>query len=161
MIVVSDSSPIIILATVGHLRLLRDLFSEILIPDAVYREIVVQGAGRAGADEVQGADWIRQETVHNTTLVNVLHLELDEGEAEAIALALERGADLVLIDERSARLRAADLGLKFVGVLGVLIESKRQGFLTEIRPVLDAMRLGAGFWISESLYQHVLDSAGE
>ncbi len=106
MIVVSDSSPLIALADVGQLRLLRDLFSTVLIPEAVYQEIVVQGAGSTGAEAVQSAAWIEQRGVANTGLADVLKLELDEGEAEAIALALESGADLVLLDERRGRQRA-------------------------------------------------------
>ena len=125
MIVVSDSSPLIALADVGQLRLLHELFSTVLIPEAVYQEIVVQGAGRTGAEAVQAAAWIEQRSVANTGLADVLKLELDEGEAEAIALALESGADLVLLDERRGRQRAARLGLRVTGVLGVLLEAKQ------------------------------------
>lgn len=161
MIVVSDSSPLIALADVGQLRLLRDLFSTVLIPEAVYQEIVVQGAGRAGAEAVQAAAWIEQRGVVNTGLADVLKLELDEGEAEAITLAFESGADLVLLDERRGRQRAVRLGLRVTGVLGVLVEAKHQGLLAAVRPVLDALRRDAGFWISDDLYRRILDLAGE
>ena len=161
MIVVSDSSPLIALADVGQLRLLHELFSTVLIPEAVYQEIVVQGAGRTGAEAVQAAAWIEQRSVANTGLADVLKLELDEGEAEAIALALESGADLVLLDERRGRQRAARLGLRVTGVLGVLVEAKHQHLLAAVRPVLDALRDEAGFWISDDLYRRVLDLAGE
>ncbi len=161
MIVVSDSSPLIALADVGQLRLLLELFSTVLIPEAVYQEIVVHGTGRAGAAAVQAAAWIEQRGVANTGLADVLKLELDEGEAEAIALALENGADLVLLDERQGRQRAARLGLHVTGVLGVLVEAKHQHLLAAVRPVLDALRHDAGFWISNDLYRRILDLAGE
>ena len=161
MIVVSDSSPVIALADVGQLRLLQELFSTVLIPEAVYQEIVVQGAGRASAAAVLGAAWIEQRSVANTGLADVLKLELDEGEAEAIALAVESGADLVLLDERRGRQRAAGMGLRVTGVLGVLVQAKQQHLLTAVRPVLDALRDEAGFWMSDDLYRRVLDLAGE
>ena len=161
MIVVSDSSPLIALADVKQLRLLRDLFTTILIPEAVYKEIVLHGTGRAGAEVVQSASWIEQRSVANAALADVLKLELDEGEAEAIVLALESGANLVLLDERHGRQRATRLGLRVTGVMGVLMEAKRQHLLTTVRPVMDALRNEAGFWISDTLYRHVLDQVGE
>ena len=161
MIVVSDSSPLIALADVGQLRLLHELFSTVLIPEAVYEEIVLQGAGRPGAEAVQAAAWIEQRDVANTGVADVLKLELDEGEAEAIALALETGADLVLLDERRGRQRATRLGLRVTGALGVLLEAKHQHLLAAVRPVLDALRNQADFWISDDLYRHVLHLAGE
>lgn len=161
MIVVSDSSPLIALADVGQLQLLHELFSTVLIPGAVYEEIVLQGAGRPGAKAIQAAAWIEQRNVANTGLADALKRELDEGEAEAIALALESGADLVLLDERRGRQRAVHLGLRVTGALGVLVEAKHQHLLAAVRPVLDALRNKADFWISDDLYRHVLDLAGE
>ena len=90
MIVVSDSSPLISLARIGELEILRCLYGEILIPQAVWDEIVVEGEGRPGADEVRGSGWIRCEPVSNLHLARILRRELGAGEAEAIALAVER-----------------------------------------------------------------------
>ena len=103
MIVVSNTSPIINLAAVGHLGLLLQLYRQIRIPEAVYKEIVIAGAGQPGADEVHTADWIKMGKVTNESFVRLLEIELDAGEAEALALALELKADLVLLDERRAR----------------------------------------------------------
>ena len=161
MIVVSDSSPLIALADVGQLRLLRELFSTVLIPEAVYQEIVLAGAGRTSAEAIQTTAWIEQRGVTNKRLADVLKLELDAGEAEAIALALESGATLMLLDERRGRQRAVRLGLRVTGVLGVLVEAKHQRLLPAVRPVLDALRHQAGFWIGDDLYRRVLDLAGE
>lgn len=161
MIVVSDTSPLVSLSAVGRLDLLRALFGRVLIPEAVYREIVEQGAGRPGASEVAVASWIERQTPTDAALASLLKTELDEGEAEAITLALESAADVVLLDERRGRQRAEALGLRVTGVLGILVEAKRQGRLGEIRPALDALRETAGFWLSNHLYRRALEMAGE
>lgn len=130
MIVVSNTSPIINLAGIGHLDLLKQLYGRIIIPQAVYQEIVVTGAGEAGANEVKRLEWISTYTATDPALVNSLSVELDPGEAEAIACALELKADLLLLDEKRGRLIAQRLGLKFIGLLGLLIEAKHKGIVT-------------------------------
>jgi predicted nucleic acid-binding protein len=161
MIVVSNTSPIINLASVGRLTLLQQLYGGLVIPTAVYHEIVVVGAGQAGASEVQTFGWIQNQPVADRVLVNLLLTELDEGEAEAIALALELKAGLLLLDERRGRVVAARLGLQFTGLLGVLVDAKHNGFIGAIKPLLDSMTAQAGFWISAKLYAGVLQSVGE
>jgi len=161
MIVVSNTSPIINLACVGQLDLLRQIHGAITIPEAVFTEITVNGIGQPGAEEVSRFPWIVRHRVTQQPLVDVLRLELDAGEAEALACALELHADLILLDERRAREVAQRLGLRFIGLLGVLIEAQRQQRLPRIRPVLDDLRQKAGFWITDALYQRVLAAAGE
>jgi predicted nucleic acid-binding protein len=94
VIVVSNTSPIINLAAVGQLQLLRQLYGQITIPQAVYREIVILGAGQSGAAQVESSDWIEMRQVSDQALVASLQLKVDEGEAEAIALAAALNADL-------------------------------------------------------------------
>ena len=161
MIVVSDASPLIALAAVGWLRLLHVLYGDVLVPEAVHREVTTANFHAPGAAEVSDAEWIRVQSVQERTLVAALSLELDPGEAEAIALAIESGADLLLIDERRGRAAANRLGIRVVGVLGVLIEAKGRGILPEVRPVLDALAAEAGFRVREALYRRVLEVAGE
>lgn len=161
MIVVSDTSAIINLAMIGRLDLLRQLYNEVVIPAAVYREIVVQGAGKPGAIEVQTQPWFKQQPVVDTAFVSQLRRDLDEGEAEAIVLAQEISADLLLIDDQAARRHAARLGLRFIGLLGVLLEAKTAGFLATVKPSLDDLISMAGFRVRSSLYQAFLASAGE
>jgi len=86
---------------------------------------------------------------------------LDRGEAESIALAAELRADLVLLDERRARRIASRLGLRYVGLVGILIEAKRRSKLPAVKPVLDALITQAGFWVSTDLYARVVEAAGE
>jgi uncharacterized protein len=85
---------------------------------------------------------------------------LDIGEAEAITLATELGA-LLLIDEIDGRAAAATAGIPFVGVLGVLARAKREGFVNEVRPVIDRLRGELRFRIAEKLYKEFLEANGE
>jgi uncharacterized protein len=98
MKVVSNSSPLINLARIGQLNLLAHLFGRLLIPDAVWREVVEKGHGNPGADEINQAEWIERVAVSNRQLVHSLLQELDPGEAESIALAVEINADWLLMD---------------------------------------------------------------
>ena len=126
MIVVSDASPLLNLAIIGHLDLLHQLYDEVVIPQAVYDEVVVIGREMPGASDVHNAQWIMTRQVKNQPLITALRLQLDHGEAEAIALANELNADLLLVDERKARLVASQFGLKFTGLLGLLVEAKQK-----------------------------------
>lgn len=161
MIVVSDASPLISLAAIGQLEVLRRLYNRVIIPDAVYREIVGGDPGLPGASEVKALEWIAAQAVRNDALVRALLVELDRGEAEAIALAVEIQAGLVLIDERRARAAASRLGLNVVGVLGVLVEAKQKALMPQLKPVLDALITQAGFWMSPELYERILQTVGE
>lgn len=161
MIVISDASPLVSLARIDRLSLLRELYAEITIPPAVRTEVVVQGAGEPGAQEVKGADWIEVCQVGNPDLVRALRQELDAGEAEAIALAKELGAEFVLMDERLGREVAAHLGVRCVGTLGVLTEAKGRDLLDAVKPLLDRLVEEADFRISEGLYRTVLTEAGQ
>lgn len=93
--------------------------------------------------------------------MQALQQELDAGEAEAIALAMEIGTALLLMDERLGRDTARHLGIRYTGVVGVLIEAKHKGFVQAIKPLMDALRDLAGFRVSEALYRRVLQDEGE
>lgn len=161
MIVVSDASALINLARIRELRLLRRLYGKLLIPQAVWREVVVEGAGQPGADEVSNASWIEAKAVTNEHLARALRQDLDAGEAEAIVLALELEADLLIMDERLGRETAQHLGVRYLGLIGVLIAAKRGGLIDSVKSRLDALRDVAGFRVSNELYEHVVRDEGE
>lgn len=161
MIVVSDASPLIALAAIGELSLLHRLYGEVLVPEAVHLEATASRPSAPGAVEVRDASWITVRAVKDRVLVAALSLDLDPGEAEAIALAVESGADLLLMDERRGRLAATRLGRRVVGVLGALTDAKQRGLVPAVRPLLDALATDAGFRISHELHRRVLEAAGE
>src|ERR1700730_3659991 len=117
MKVVSNSGPLINLAKAGQFALLQNLFQNITIPPEVFDEIVVRGVGKPGAEETCTAQWIARGILERPDIANLLAAELDRGEAEAIALALQEKADWLLIDERVGRRFAQQVGLKVKGTL--------------------------------------------
>ena len=161
MINVSNTSPLTNLAAIGYFDLLRTLYGELHIADAVWRELNARNQTWPGCDEVANAAWIHRHTVQNRALVTALRENLDAGEAETIALAVELGADMVFMDERDGRHAARRFGLKPVGVIGILLEAKAKQQIPNIRPLLDKLRRDAGFYLGENLYIATLDSCGE
>lgn len=161
MKVVSNASPLVNLARIGQLRVLPLIFGRVLLPDAVWQEVVEDGRGQAGADEIRQATWIERATVSNQPLVHSLRQDLDPGEAEAIVLAVEINADWLLMDERLGRETARHFGLTHVGLVGILGEAKKRGIVRELSPLLNQLRNVAGFRMSSELYNQVLRDAGE
>lgn len=127
----------------------------------MWDELGARGRRWPGHDEVAHAVWIEQVVVRDQNLITVLLRDLDRGESETLALALEVGAKLVLMNEREGRRGAQRLGLRTVGVLGVLLEANKRGLLREVRPCLEALRHDAGFYLSDGVYRSVVDLAGE
>ncbi|NEP41096.1 MAG: DUF3368 domain-containing protein [Okeania sp. SIO2H7] len=158
MIVVSNTSPINNLAAIGQLNLLPQMYGKVIIPETVYEELTKIPV--EGTEEVKSSNWIERRLVTNISLVNEFKDRLDPGEAEAIALAIELKADLLLIDERLGRGVAESRNLDIIGVLGILLEAKKQGFVTLIQPLLEQLK-SCNFWIKPELYSRVLTLAGE
>ena len=159
MIVVSDTSPILSLALIGRLELLRDLYHAIVIPEAVRAEITA--TNQAGAREVAEADWIRIHPIEPDVVLKLLLRDVDRGEAESIALAIQLRADELLVDERKARRVAAYLELNVAGLLDVLQAAHQRQLIPQIKPVLDDLITRARFRVSRKLYQRTLYSVGE
>jgi hypothetical protein len=88
---------------------------------------------------------IHVREVEDRDLIQALSLEVDAGEAGAIALAIEANADLLLMDERRGRLAATRLGRRVGGVVGVVVEAKAAGLIPAVRPILDALTREVGF----------------
>lgn len=162
--IVSDSSTLIHLARIGRLALLKDMVGTVAIPTAVWREIVLEGKDRPGAKDVQVANadgWIQVSEPSNHHLLRILKNELDEGEAEAIALAIEQQAELLLIDESEGRRIAGLYDLPKTGVIGILIRAKLDGRIASLRQELDALREDGRFWIAKPLYRRALQEVDE
>jgi len=157
--IVSDAGPIIIFARIGRLSLLRDVAGFLLIPDAVYDEIVFKKGGMPGADQVAQALWIQRAPVIDRSIIGALPGVLHEGEREAIALAKERTAQL-LIDEIRARRAARELGIEVIGTLRILYEAKQLGHINLVRPVIVQMQ-SCGYRIDRALIRRFLERIGE
>lgn len=161
MIVVCNTTPLIGLATIQRFELLKLLFGEVHIAQAVYGEAVVAGHETGGAkQEVSEATWIKIVQVHDRLAVDVLLDELDPGEAETIVLARELNADWVVMDERKGRRKLTQLGLNKIGTLGLLLKAKQLGLIPSVRADVKQLRQH-GFSISQSVVDAVLKQAGE
>ena len=163
MLVASNTSPISNLAVIGRLKLLRSQFREIWIPLAVQAELD-RLSHPVALKEIQQAfqdGWIRPRALREDKVARLLATTLDPGEAEAIALALEMSADLILMDERDGRSAAERAGFRVTGVLGVLLRAKNEGQILLIKPEIDALRTRARFFLSARLQEKALEIAGE
>lgn len=162
MIVVSDSGPLIALAAVGRVDLLRQVYGNLLIPQEVYREVAVRGTGQPGSTEVRQSTWITVEQIQNPPEALRLQQQhsLQAGESEAIILAEEQQASWLLLDDFKARQVAQQRGQKVIGSVGILLIAKQCNFIPQVRPLLEALRI-AGVYILPNLYQRVLHLAGE
>jgi hypothetical protein len=163
MLVASNTSPISNLAIIGRLNLLQSQFREVRIPGAVQSELG-QPPHRAALAEIQQAlqdGWIKPQALREAKIARLLATDLDPGEAEAIALALELSADLILLDERDGRSAAERAGLKVTGVLGVLLRAKIDGQIPLVKPEIEALRTRSRFFLSPQLQEKVLAIAGE
>ena len=163
MIIVSDASPLINIARVRLFHHLHALYEKLVIPNAVFREVVEKGAGRPGATEVLDglkSKFIETKQLNNTLAASALSEFFGDGEAEAIILASEISADAILLDDNKARIVAQSMNLNPIGTIGVLLELKDRGIIPEIKPYLDKV-IKYGFRISFDLYNKVLQKADE
>jgi hypothetical protein len=163
MLAVSNTSPISNLASIGHLDLLKSQFSDIWIPGAVATELRAHPNPAASAN-VQAAiseRWIQTTNVRESELLNLLSLQLDRGEAEAIALAVELKADVILMDEREGRVLAAQSGVRVTGVLGILLVAKRSGQIASLKAEITSLREEAHFFLSGLMEMKIIAAAGE
>ena len=160
MKVVCNSSTVIALARISRLDILEKVVKSLMIPPAVYDDIVTKGAGRPGAAEVKEAKWIEKRNVSERELVMKLNVTLGRGESEAIALAKEVKADLVILDDEKARKAAISEGLRITGLLAFLVQAKEKDIIKRVKPLMDNLRQ-KDFFISEDLYQDAIGKAGE
>ncbi|TVR07853.1 MAG: DUF3368 domain-containing protein [Phormidium sp. GEM2.Bin31] len=158
--IICNATPLINFASISRLDILKSLFTEIVIPQAVYSETVESGFPNSETI-LKGieAGWLNVKPVEE--MPESISLELDAGEREAIALALSEQKPRVILDEKRARKVAQELGLNVIGTLGILILAKRNRIIPQVKPLLDAMMTEAQYWVNESLYHSVLQAVSE
>jgi predicted nucleic acid-binding protein len=163
MAVISNTSPILALSAIGRLDLLETQFGEVLIPTAVQAELKTETDFR-GAKDIRQAlkdGWLKLQAVENAYLAQALAMELDHGEAEAIALALETRSQVILLDEHDGRIKARAMGLQPIGVLGILLRAKKDGRVPSLKACIEALQSEVGFFVADELVQTILGQAGE
>ncbi len=161
MIVICDSSFLINLSLINQLRLLNEMYGEVLVPPGVYDEVVGIGIGRIGSEEVQNADFIRVAELDNPDSVDdYITDSLSRTDAEVIELAKEQKANLIITRDRLLRRYARQKGLNAVHTFTFFIEAKRVGLIKAVKPLLDEMK-SKGVLIREGVYQETLRQAGE
>ena len=153
MIVVSDTSPITTLLSIGEEKLLPVLFAEVVIPEAVRNELL-RGHGTL-------PEWLRVEPVINHAEALRFRQMVDPGEAEAIELAKELHADRLLIDERKGRRLAQQEGVPVIGLVGVVLLAKTKGLIPSARDLLQRLEQVAGMYLAEDIREQALRSVGE
>jgi len=157
---VMNSSVIIALAEIGLMGIMASLTAEVIIPRAVYEEVVVRGRGRPGSRELE--ELVHQGKVkllapRDQALVKALHDPLGLGEAEAIALAIEYNC-IVVLDDRIARSKAKSMGLKVIGTIGLLRRAYDKGLIDKNKLIQALKQLREhGFRISDEIVQEVLE----
>lgn len=131
-----------------------------MIPQSVYEELLV--SGNAAMQQVE-QPWISIQSVTNRAEIEAFQRKtrLDRGESEAILLTQQLGADLLLIDERRGRAEAQRLNLRITGLLGILVEAKRKGFISAVKPLMDQLIADSTFRVSSKLYELILEMVQE
>jgi predicted nucleic acid-binding protein len=161
VIVVSDTSPLSYLSKLDRLNLLPQMFETVALPPEVLSEWERDASSTTVRRLAQNAGWLRVIAPTNQAKVTSLEERVDRGEAEAIVLAEELNADLLLIDDEDGREIANQCGLAITGVLGVLLRAKRAGLISAVRPEIERLLKETTFFCSEALFQNLLNLAGE
>ena len=159
MIVVSDTTPLISLLKINRLDLLKKLFGDVLIPQAVFDELTDDERFRLEADQIREKKFIVVKPVNTPESTNILKRAtgLDQGESEAIVLTDELKADLLLMDEAKGRNVSAQMGLRIMGTIGILMAAYEEDELSsdEVRECIAGLQ-HAGRHIGQRHYQMLL-----
>jgi len=158
MIIVADSSALVALATCGSLWVLKELFNEVKVPQAVFDEVVVPNKPQAQTLRIYLEDKVETVDLSQVILKNVNGI--GQGELEAMALAMNLSANRLLIDDAKAKKVALLNQIKVIGSLGILLLAKQQNLLDELKPLLESINQ-SDIYISKRLVTKVLILAGE
>ena len=161
MTAVVDANILILFARANLFHLLTEVFDSILITADIYEEVVLKSAGRPGADEVQRAQNIAQQSLKQPEwLTELTEYNIDSADASIVQLASECQPDFLLSDDRRVREIAQRLDIPIMGSGGLLIAAKNRGLISEITSQLNQLRLH-GARISERTYRDIIRAAGE
>ena len=158
--VIVNTTPLIALCHVGMLAILKDIYGEILIPQAVYRELSEKKESICKKQVDASLDWIHVEMIENQMAKSMFKTQLHDGEVEVMILAKEKNADIVIIDDANAKKHAKYLKLPVTGMLGVLIKAKQEGYISELKPIIQEM-IAKNIYISENLMKLCLEQVNE
>jgi uncharacterized protein len=161
--VVVDSSVLITLAAGGQFHLLRELYATLYVPPEVWNEVTTAPKPFGTNETRQARDdgWLIIRTPASLAAIHALPFNLQPGETEALALAVELTGALLLVDDAQGRRAARALGIDYTGTLGVLLRAKAENRLATLTPVLTLMQQRTTFWLSEEVRHAVLAQAGE
>ena len=158
MVVISDTTTITNLIQIDLLYILSELYGEILIPEAVYLEL---SEFEGHQQIIDSSDWIEVVKIAESRVLNELIEIIDIGEAEAIVLSIELKPNYLIIDELKGRRIAKEYNIEIIGLLGILMLSKKEGLVEMVKPYLEKLKNDIGFRISEKLYEYILAEVGE
>lgn len=154
--IISDTGPLVVLFKTELLFILKEIYREVLVPKTVKKELIRKPEG---IGIFENNPWIKVVEATNRESIQILSLIVDEGEAEAIALALEHSS-MILIDDRKGRSCAKHLDLKVRGTLGLFIEAKKKGIVRSVKQCIDKLK-ESGYYLDDDLIEAVLIKAGE
>ncbi len=153
MIIISDTSPICYLVLIDCIEVLPILYKNVIIPEAVYEELQAEATPKAVKEWIQNyPDWLIIRNITNSSDSELN--KLDKGEREAIILAEEIKANLLIVDDKLARTLATKRGFKIIGLLGILIDAARNNLIdlpTKINQLQETT-----FFVSPKLLQSIL-----
>jgi predicted nucleic acid-binding protein len=160
MIIISDTSCITNLFQINTLEILPKLFGKILIPEAVFNELIAFHknifATQLSANKIE-----LTKVTDAVSLEKAKKFDLDSGETEAIALALQLKNIALIIDEKEGKKAAEKLGIKTVGLLGIILLAKQKNHIASVKILLDDLQLKTTFHFSDSLYTKIIQLAGK
>lgn len=160
MRVICDTSPLILLAKIGRLELLFQLYGQVVVPVSVLDEIRGRSTEETTAIESLVENQALEIQRGSPEALERVPADLGAGEREAIALAMETEADIVVLDDREGRRVARERDLPVTGTIGILIEARARDMIPSVRRELDRL-IEAGMWIDEAFYHRILHEFDE
>ena len=156
--IIANSTPLIALNKIGKLDLLKQMYREIIIPYAVYEEVILESSIKESNDFIKESGFINIMKIKNEEAKRLFVTSLHKGEVMILAKEIE--ADLCIIDDLLARRYAKYYNLNITGTIGLALKSKEQGIISEVRPIMDEL-IDSGIYIDPKLYNRVIEIACE